>query len=116
MRAQYFNLTQQKDSEATARLTRSATLLAKLSVFFLPISFLTSYFSIQIEDLYTYWHGTDYWYSFAVIASLSFLCLFFFSRLLMFASDTLDEWASHIMQWFRRLSRAVGLKIPEDDD
>ncbi|KAH8157962.1 hypothetical protein CIB48_g10284 [Xylaria polymorpha] len=112
----YFNLTQQKDSEATARLTRSATLLAKLSVFFLPISFLTSYFSIQIEDLYTYWHGTDYWYSFAVIASLSFLCLFFFSRLLMFASDTLDEWASHIMQWFRRLSRAVGLKIPEDDD
>ncbi|KAI0443131.1 hypothetical protein F4803DRAFT_516336 [Xylaria telfairii] len=112
----YFNLTQQKDSEATARLTRSATLLAKLSVFFLPISFLTSYFSIQIEDLYQYWHGTDYWYSFAVIASLSFLCLFFFSRLLMFASDTLDEWASQIMQWCRRLSRAVGFKIPEDDD
>ncbi|KAI1754988.1 hypothetical protein F4782DRAFT_527718 [Xylaria castorea] len=112
----YFNLTQQKDSEATARLTRSATLLAKLSVFFLPISFLTSYFSIQIEDLYQYWHGTDYWYSFAVIASVSFLCLFFFSRLLMFASDTLDEWASHIMQWFRRLSRAMGLKIPEEDD
>ncbi|KAI0548560.1 hypothetical protein F4679DRAFT_550050 [Xylaria curta] len=112
----YFNLTQQKDSEATARLTRSATLLAKLSVFFLPISFLTSYFSIQIEDLYTYWHGTDYWYSFAVIASVSFLCLFFFSRLLMFASDTLDEWASHIMQWFRRLSRAMGFKIPEEDE
>ncbi|KAI0450682.1 hypothetical protein F5B21DRAFT_420770 [Xylaria acuta] len=112
----YFSLTQQKDSEATARLTRSATLLAKLSVFFLPISFLTSYFSIQIEDLYTYWHGTDYWYSFAVIASVSFLCLFFFSRLLMFASDTLDEWASHIMQWFRRFSRTLGFKIPEEDD
>ncbi|TRX98131.1 hypothetical protein FHL15_000776 [Xylaria flabelliformis] len=112
----YFNLTQQKDSEATARLTRSATLLAKLSVFFLPISFLTSYFSIQIEDLYMYWHGTDYWYSFAVIASVSFLCLFFFSRLLMFASDTLDEWASQIMQWFRRLSRAMGFKIPEEDE
>ncbi|RYC63947.1 hypothetical protein CHU98_g2270 [Xylaria longipes] len=112
----YFNLTQQKDSEATARLTRSATLLAKLSVFFLPISFLTSYFSIQIEDLYMYWHGTDYWYSFAVIASVSFLCLFFFSRLLMFASDTLDEWASQIMQWFRRFSRALGFKIPEEDE
>ncbi|GAP90467.1 putative adp-ribosylation factor protein [Rosellinia necatrix] len=112
----YFNLTQQKDSEATARLTRSATLLAKLSVFFLPISFLTSYFSVQIEDLYIYWHGTDYWYAFAVIASVSFLSLFFFSRLLMFFSDTLDLWASHIMMSFRKLCRSVGLNIPDDDD
>ncbi|KAI8629238.1 hypothetical protein F5Y19DRAFT_94509 [Xylariaceae sp. FL1651] len=112
----YFNLTQQKDSEATARLTRSATLLAKLSVFFLPISFVTSYFSIQIEDLYQYWHGTTYWYSFAVIASVSFISLFFFSRLLMFASDTLDNWASHIAAWFRKLGRALGMNIEEDDD
>ncbi|KAI0109554.1 hypothetical protein GGR51DRAFT_511934 [Nemania sp. FL0031] len=109
----YFNLTQQKDSEATARLTRSATLLAKLSVFFLPISFLTSYFSIQIEDLYTYWHGTDYWYSFAVIASVSFVSLFFFSRLLMFFSDTLDMWASQTGVWFRR---ALGFTVHDDDD
>ncbi|KAI1436575.1 hypothetical protein GGR50DRAFT_692981 [Xylaria sp. CBS 124048] len=112
----YFNLTQQKDSEATARLTRSATLLAKLSVFFLPISFLTSYFSVQIEDLYKYWHGTDYWYSFAVIASVSFVCLFFFSRLLMFFSDTLDEWAAQIMASFRRLVRRLGYDISDDDD
>lgn len=111
----YFNLTQQKDSEATARLTRSATLLAKLSVFFLPISFLTSYFSIQIEDLYIYWHGTDYWYSFAVIASVSFLSLFFFSRLLMFFSDTLDDWASKIMGLFRDICRRIGFDIPEDE-
>ncbi|KAI0421015.1 hypothetical protein F5X98DRAFT_289200 [Xylaria grammica] len=112
----YFNLTQQKDSEATARLTRSATLLAKLSVFFLPISFLTSYFSIQIEDLYIYWHGTDYWYSFAVIASLSFVALFFFSRLLMFASDTLDEWASSISKWFRNILRAMGFDVRDYDE
>ncbi|KAK5633194.1 hypothetical protein RRF57_008908 [Xylaria bambusicola] len=116
MRAQYFNLTQQKDSEATARLTRSATLLAKLSVFFLPISFLTSYFSIQIEDLYMYWHGTDYWYAFAVIASISFVALFFFSRLLMFFSDTLDEWSVQIMAWFHRLCRAMGFNVADDDD
>ncbi|KAI0508545.1 hypothetical protein F5B22DRAFT_659147 [Xylaria bambusicola] len=112
----FFNLTQQKDSEATARLTRSATLLAKLSVFFLPISFLTSYFSIQIEDLYMYWHGTDYWYAFAVIASISFVALFFFSRLLMFFSDTLDEWSVQIMAWFRKLCRAMGLNVADDDD
>ncbi|KAI1130468.1 hypothetical protein F5Y10DRAFT_119492 [Nemania abortiva] len=109
----YFNLTQQKDSEATARLTRSATLLAKLSVFFLPISFLTSYFSVQIEDLYMYWHGTDYWYSFAVIASVSFVSLFFFSRLLMFFSDTLDMWATQSVTLFRKV---LGLKAPDDDD
>ncbi|KAI3331794.1 hypothetical protein HD806DRAFT_478301 [Xylariaceae sp. AK1471] len=112
----YFNLTQQKDSAATARLTRSATLLAKLSVFFLPISFMTSYFSVQITDLFQYWHGTDYWYAFAVIASLSFVSLFFFSRLLMFASDTLDDWASQITAWFRKLGRAMGLNIQEDED
>ncbi|KAI1115246.1 hypothetical protein F5Y14DRAFT_450334 [Nemania sp. NC0429] len=112
----YFNLTQQKDSEATARLTRSATLLAKLSVFFLPISFLTSYFSIQIKDLYDYWTGTDYWYSFAVIASLSFVCLFFFSRLLMFFSDTLDGWAIQIMLWFREVWRRMGFQVDDDDD
>ncbi|KAI0391168.1 hypothetical protein F5Y17DRAFT_441748 [Xylariaceae sp. FL0594] len=112
----HFNLTQQKDSAATARLTRSATLLAKLSVFFLPISFVTSYFSVQVQDLYTNFKGTDYWYSFAVIASLSFVSLFFFSRLLMFASDTLDDWALRVSEWFRKLGRRVGLEIPEIED
>jgi len=114
--AQHFNLTQQRDSSATARLTRSATLLAKLSVFFLPISFLTSYFSIQVQDLYSHFKGTDYWYSFAVIASLSFVSLFFFSRLLMFASDTLDDWALRVTGWFRKLGRRIGLNIPEEED
>ncbi|KAI1322002.1 hypothetical protein F5Y16DRAFT_416459 [Xylariaceae sp. FL0255] len=108
----YFNLTQQKDSEATARLTRSATLLAKLSVFFLPIGFLTSYFSIQIADLYEHWTATDYWYPFAVVASVSFVSLFFFSRLLMFASDTLDGWAIQISNFF---ARRVGIEIDDED-
>ncbi|KAI0025346.1 hypothetical protein F4780DRAFT_774817 [Xylariomycetidae sp. FL0641] len=112
----FFNLTQQKDSEATARLTRSATLLAKLSVFFLPISFVTSYFSIQIEDLYVYWTGTDYWYSFAVVASVSFVSLFFFSRLLMFFSDVMDDWSLGIARAANKLGRKCGLNLPNDDD
>ncbi|KAK8048560.1 hypothetical protein PG994_010290 [Apiospora phragmitis] len=103
----YFNLTQQKDSSATARLTRSATLLAKLSVFFLPISFITSYFSIEIDDLSKWWNGNTYWYTFAVVASISFLSLFFFSRLLMFFSDILDEWAEAISSWPGFLLRRV---------
>ncbi|KAI0838975.1 hypothetical protein F5Y06DRAFT_36588 [Hypoxylon sp. FL0890] len=116
----YFNLTQQKDSQATARLTRSATLLAKLSVFFLPISFMTSYFSVQIEDLYIYWTGKTYWYAFAVIASVSFVSLFFFSRLLMFWSDIMDEWAATIGDWgaafVQRLRDLVGLKSRNDNE
>ncbi|KAI1387074.1 uncharacterized protein F4822DRAFT_412020 [Hypoxylon trugodes] len=103
----YFNLTQQKDSQATARLTRSATLLAKLSVFFLPISFMTSYFSVQIEDLYTAWTGNTYWYAFAVIASVSFVSLFFFSRLLMFSIDMLDDWAAKIATGTNKLLQTV---------
>ncbi|KAK8090085.1 hypothetical protein PG997_005046 [Apiospora hydei] len=112
----YFNLTQQKDSSATARLTRSATLLAKLSVFFLPISFITSYFSIQIEDLYKWWNGNTYWYTFAVVATISFLSLFFFSRLLMFFSDILDEWAEAISGWPRALwNKVLNRKNDEED-
>ncbi|KAI1410767.1 hypothetical protein F5Y13DRAFT_166759 [Hypoxylon sp. FL1857] len=115
----YFNLTQQKDSQATARLTRSATLLAKLSVFFLPISFMTSYFSVQIEDLYIYWTGKTYWYAFAVIASVSFVSLFFFSRLLMFWSDIMDEWAAIIGDWgvafVQRIQGLVGWKSRNGD-
>lgn len=99
--AQYFNLTAQKDSQATARLTRSATLLAKLSVFFLPISFITSYFSIQIPELTNAYTGKTFWYTFAVVATVSFISLFFFSKLLMFVSDRLDEIAEMI-------SRKVG--------
>lgn len=48
---------------------------------------LTLYKFYQING-YT---GTTYWVTFAVIATLSFLSLFFFSRLLMIVSDVLDE-------------------------
>lgn len=88
----YFNINTQKDSEATARLTRSATLLAKLSVLFLPVSLMTSYFSVQIADIQGVYTIKDYWIVFAVIMSISFMGLFFFSRLLMWITETLDEW------------------------
>jgi hypothetical protein len=94
----YFNINAQKDSEATARLTRAATLLAKLSVLFLPISFLTSYFSTQINDLQHTFTAKNYWYSFAVIMTGSFFALFFFSRLLMYVTETLDAWTKNLTQ------------------
>lgn len=99
----YFNINAQKDSEATARLTRSATLLAKLSVLFLPVSLMTAYFSVQIEELNNY-SSKDYWYTFAAIMSLSVLALFFFGRLLMYVTETLDTWVKHAGVYFRRLA------------
>ncbi|KAH8599018.1 hypothetical protein B0O99DRAFT_33294 [Bisporella sp. PMI_857] len=95
----YFNINAQKDSEATARLTRSATLLAKLSVLFLPVSLMTAYFSVQIEDL-NHYSSKDYWYSFAVIMCLSVSALFFFGRLLMYITETLDNWVKGVGIYF----------------
>jgi Mg2+ and Co2+ transporter CorA len=95
----YFHLITQKDSHSTERLTRSATLLAKLSVFFLPISFMTSYFSVQIPDLVDGYTAWTYWGAFAVITSISFLSLFFFSKVLMFLSERLDHWADGATRW-----------------
>lgn len=92
MPSQYFNINAQKDSEATARLTRAAALLAKLSVLFLPVSLMTSYFSVEIEDLKGVYTRKDYWYSFAVIMSISFLFLFFLGKLLVDITDLLDSW------------------------
>ncbi|KAF5517451.1 hypothetical protein CGCA056_v010664 [Colletotrichum aenigma] len=102
----YFNLTAQKDSQATARLSRSATLLAKLSVFFLPISFMTSYFSVEIPGLVEHYTPKMYWICFAIIAGLSFLSLFFFSRMLEFVIDILEAWTDSVT------SRFLGIREP----
>ncbi|TVY85132.1 hypothetical protein LSUE1_G000421 [Lachnellula suecica] len=115
----YFNINAQKDSKATARLSRAATLLAKLSVLFLPVGLMTSYFSVQIADLQDVYTSKDYWYSFAVIMSISVVALFFFSRLLMWATETLDAltkrcgiWLRHLMfrfrNWIRRMRGGGG--------
>ncbi|TEY68285.1 hypothetical protein BOTCAL_0121g00120 [Botryotinia calthae] len=89
----FFSINSQKDSQATARLNRSATLLAKLSVLFLPVSLMTSYFSTELSDIEGKYSLYDYWVGFAVVVSASFVCLFFFSKLLMWVTETLDIWA-----------------------
>ncbi|KJR85274.1 uncharacterized protein SPSK_08677 [Sporothrix schenckii 1099-18] len=116
----YFHLITQKDSRSTERLTRSATLLAKLSVFFLPISFMTSYFSVQIPDLTDGYTARTYWGAFAVIASISFLSLFFFSKVLMFLSESLDHWADSGSRWtwerIRQRKRTSRRTLPAEED
>jgi len=93
IRHQYFNLINQKDSQATARLTRSATLLAKLSVLFLPISFVTSYYSVQIQEINETASAQTYQILLGAIGGTSLILLFFFSRALTYVSDRLDHWA-----------------------
>ena len=107
---------QQKDSEATARLTRSATLLAKMSVFFLPITFMTSYFSVQIPGLLDGYTARTYWGAFGVIAFISFLCLFFFSRVLMWMSDRLDDTAAGVEMKMAMLIPKKVKKTDEDEE
>lgn len=112
----YFNLIAQKDSQATARLTRSATLLAKLSVLFLPITFMTSYFSVSIPDLTDHYTARTYWIAFAVIGSLSIISLFFFSRVIVTVSDILDEYVKVVEEWWiRKILRKKQKKEEKDD-
>jgi len=51
---------------------------------------MTSYFSVQIRDLDGVYTSKDYWYAFAGLMSISFLFLFFFSRLLMWITESMD--------------------------
>ncbi|KAB8291243.1 hypothetical protein EYC80_009930 [Monilinia laxa] len=99
----YFNINSQKDSQATARLNRSATLLAKLSVLFLPVSLMTSYFSTQLSDIENKYSLYDYWVGFGVVVAASFVCLFFFSKLLMWVTETMDIWAKNVGNASRHL-------------
>jgi hypothetical protein len=78
----YFNITTQKDSRATAILSANAALLSKLGVLFLPVSLMTSYFSIQIAELEGVYTVRTYWVAFAVVVVASFMLLFMFSRVL----------------------------------
>jgi hypothetical protein len=100
---QYFNITAQKDSAATAKLSRNATLLSKLGVLFLPVSLMTSYFSVQIQDLQGVYSSKTYWICFAVIMFLSFIALFFMSRFLVSISESLESRTQRLAKWWRHI-------------
>jgi hypothetical protein len=66
---------------------------------------------VQIPELNNAYTAKTYWYTFAVVATVSFLSLFFFSRLLMVVSDRLDEAADIISRRAGKTFRRE--KIPE---
>ena len=77
---------------------------------------MTSYFSIQIQELNGVYTVKDYWYSFAVIMSISFLFLFFFGRLLMYITETFDDRVASRanMQITKVWSCVTGRKKPKE--
>lgn len=76
---------------ATAKLTSNATLLSKLGVLFLPVSLMTSYFSVQIQELEGVYTVKTYWVTFAVVMVLSVAALFMFSRVLVGAGTAVAK-------------------------
>ena len=73
-----FNLITLKQSAAVERLTRITILLAKVTILFMPVSLMTAYFSVEIDDLQGMYTAATYWVSFAVIMALSFIFLLVF--------------------------------------
>lgn len=63
------------------RLTRITILLAKITILFMPVSLMTAYFSVQIDDIQGKYTITTYWVAFAVIMALSFIFLLVFGKL-----------------------------------
>lgn len=74
-----FNLLTLWESKSVEKLTRTTIVLAKATIFFLPVSLLTAYFSIQVSDIQNLYSLTTYWASFGVVAAISILFLIFFS-------------------------------------
>lgn len=64
---------------------------------------MTSYFSTQLSDIENKYSLYDYWVGFGVVVSASFVCLFFFSKLLMWVTETLDIWAKNLGKASRHL-------------
>ncbi|EME49548.1 hypothetical protein DOTSEDRAFT_58763 [Dothistroma septosporum NZE10] len=74
--AMNFNLIAIKQSVDVERLTRITLLLTQASILFLPVSLMTSYFSMQLVGVdYTV---RTYWVGFVVCFFLSWLALFVF--------------------------------------
>ncbi len=61
---------------------------------------------MQIPELTANYHAATYWAAFGVILGLSFVGLFFFSRVFIVASERMDRGSELMVNWVVR--RAVG--------
>lgn len=82
---QNFQLIAIKESVDVERLTRAAFLMSKATVLFLPVSFMTSYFSADFGMSYTI---KTYWITFMIVLVASWMVLVGFGAI----SGTLESW------------------------
>ncbi|KXT04408.1 hypothetical protein AC578_3595 [Pseudocercospora eumusae] len=68
-----------KQSLDVDRLTRITLLLTKATILFLPVSFMTGYFSVPLDDIK--YSARTFWIAFVVIFFLSYLALFLFGAM-----------------------------------
>ncbi|KAI9851986.1 MAG: hypothetical protein M1824_002202 [Vezdaea acicularis] len=90
-----FNLLTHKESSAIERLTRTTIFLAKVTILFLPVTLMTSYFSVQIPGFTTGYDLRTYWLAFLVVMLFSIASLFVFS----WATGTLEGRAVYRTFW-----------------
>lgn len=79
--AQNFNLVSLTESQAVETLTRTTILLAKATILFLPVSLMTGYFSVQLQEIDNLYSLTTYWVCFMVVVLVSILGLVVFDGL-----------------------------------
>ncbi|USW48136.1 Putative corA, cytoplasmic domain-containing protein [Septoria linicola] len=74
-----FSLIAMSQSIDVDRLTRITLLLTKFTILFLPVSFMSSYFSMPLDDIQ--YSVTTFWVAFVIVFALSYLALFLFSAI-----------------------------------
>ncbi|KAF2862817.1 hypothetical protein K470DRAFT_255722 [Piedraia hortae CBS 480.64] len=74
-----FNLIALSENLCMERLTRVGLLITKVTILFMPVSFMTSYFGLQLKG--TEYSVGEYWIAFAVILVCSWLVLLLFGVL-----------------------------------
>lgn len=80
-----FQLIAIKESKDVERLTRVSLLITKATILFLPVSFMTAYFSTDLNQNYTV---TTYWAAFAIVFFFSWVFLLGFGVL----SGSMESW------------------------
>lgn len=94
-----FNLIAMKEAQAVERLTRVAIFLTKFTFLFLPLTLITGYFSMQLNDLNGKYSVKDFWGASGVFVGLMILVLYTIGR----STETLETgimWASIKQVWF----------------
>lgn len=94
-----FNLIAMKEAQAVESLTRVAIFLTKFTFLFLPLTLITGYFSMQLNDISGKYSLKDFWGASGVFVGLMILVLYTIGR----STETLETgimWESIKGVWF----------------